>query len=125
MVCDPGAITAGALKLENWRNMQKFYCFVDESGQDTKGGIFIVTVVVLEEDREQVIRFCEDLEIQTRKGTQKWRRSTHQSRRDENDPLTRLADALAGFLRDALGEESSEIVELFQAAKRRGILVEV
>ena len=189
--------------------MQKFYCYVDESGQETRGEIFIVTVVVLEEDREQIRQFCEELEERTGKGVQKWRRSPYPNRqdyirevlrnpnltgklmysvfrstrdyglatvlgiskairwhrpeekhavtiyidalkkssrslystelrklgirtkkvmgirKDENDTLTRLADALAGFLRDALGEESSKAVLLFQTAKRKGILVEV
>ena len=45
--------------------------------------------------------------------------------KDENNALTRLADALAGFLRDSLGEESQDAVQLLHNARRKGILVEV
>jgi hypothetical protein len=45
--------------------------------------------------------------------------------RDESNALTRLADALAGFVRDAIDGNSKEISDLFQKAKRDGVLVEV
>jgi hypothetical protein len=189
--------------------LQKLYCYVDETGQDTKGELFIVTVVILETERNEIRGYCEDLESKTRKGNQKWRGSRHDARRryieailnnpafagklmysvfrdtrdydlatvlgiskairwyepekdhaatvyidglsknsrqlystelrklgiltrkvmgvrrDENNALTRLADALAGFLRDAIGEESREAVRLLHAARRKGVLVEV
>ncbi len=54
--------------------------------------------------------------------------STHKVQgitKDENNPLVRLADAIAGFVRDALDNEHSEITDLFQEAIRSGVLVEV
>lgn len=45
-------------------------------------------------------------------------------RKDENNALTRLADALAGFLRDALGEETQAAARLLHTARQKGILVE-
>jgi hypothetical protein len=45
--------------------------------------------------------------------------------KDENNALTRLADALAGFVRDALDNEPGEIRKLFEDATRRGVLLEV
>jgi hypothetical protein len=44
--------------------------------------------------------------------------------REENDPLIRLADAIAGFLRDVL-EGQTYGQSLYQDALRRGILREV
>ena len=35
---------------------QKLYAYVDESGQDTKGSMFVVSVLVLEEERETVLQ---------------------------------------------------------------------
>ena len=189
--------------------MQKLFCYVDETGQDTRGEIFIVTVVVLEKERNRIIQICENLETSTGKGNRKWRSSSHEARmeyiqailqnrelrgslmysvfrrtrdydlatilgiskaihrhgpqekhaatiyidalpksrrrlystelrklgvrtrkvmgvrRDENNPLTRLADALAGFLRDAIQEDSEEAVRLFHQARSKGMLVEV
>ena len=37
----------------------------------------------------------------------------------------RLADAIAGFVRDALEDETEEITRLFRKAKRDGMLVAV
>ena len=31
---------------------QKFYCYVDETGQDTQGELFIVSVVIADQERE-------------------------------------------------------------------------
>ena len=45
--------------------------------------------------------------------------------RDENNALTRLADTIAGFTGDALGDSSVDIKTLFERAKRSGILIEV
>lgn len=59
---------------------QKLYAYVDESGQDTKGIIFVVGVVVLEEERDQISRWLEELELRTRKGNAKWRKSRHEFR---------------------------------------------
>lgn len=51
---------------------QKLYCYVDETGQDTKGKLFIVSVVVAKEDREELTRFLEKVEIETGKKKVKW-----------------------------------------------------
>ncbi|MEO8395961.1 MAG: hypothetical protein ABI700_23400 [Chloroflexota bacterium] len=45
--------------------------------------------------------------------------------KDENNPLVRLTDSIAGFVRDALDSEGSEIPGLFQQAITTGALVEV
>ena len=34
--------------------IHKLYCYVDESGQDTRGALFVVAAVVAAEDRERV-----------------------------------------------------------------------
>jgi len=45
--------------------------------------------------------------------------------RDESNALTRLADAIAGFVGDALNGHFREIKELYERARREGILIEV
>lgn len=52
--------------------MQKLYCFVDENGQDTEGRIFVVAVVILGEDKDDLFELCEHLEVESRKGKFKW-----------------------------------------------------
>ena len=45
--------------------------------------------------------------------------------RDESNALIRLADAVAGFVRDAQDKDSSDVVALFERAKRTGVIVQV
>lgn len=189
--------------------MHKLYAYIDENGQETQGRIFIVSIVIAEDERDALLTFCELLEKETGKGKLKWgkaeakrrleylrrafadkrfqgklcysvfrstkeydaatvigiERAIHRTKppekygafvyvdglsktkrqdyalalrkagipikkvqgvqKDENNALTRLADALAGFVRDALDNEPGEIRTLFEAAKRKGVLIEV
>ena len=41
----------------NHASRKKLYCYVDESGQDTGGRIFVVGVVVLQEELENYFSF--------------------------------------------------------------------
>lgn len=45
--------------------------------------------------------------------------------RDENNALTRLADAIAGFVRDVLLKEQKDLEDLFEKAMDEKYLVEV
>ena len=46
-------------------------------------------------------------------------------RKDENEPLIRLADAVAGASRDLLEHRDSELREIFALAFQQGVLVEL
>lgn len=190
--------------------MQKLYCYVDENGQETEGRIFIVSVVVLEKEKDELFDFCEQLEQSTGKGKFKWGKAEHSRRvaylrrvfvdqrfkgnlrfrvfrgavdqheatidaiaravrfrkpagryttlvyvdglaktkrhlygnalrnnwgvpnkkvqgvtKDENNALVRLADSIAGFVRDVLDGDEGELRRLFEQARQRGVLVEV
>lgn len=51
----------------------KLYCYVDETGQDTKGELFIVVVVLVTGDeKDQLERDLEIIEVQSGKGKRKW-----------------------------------------------------
>lgn len=54
---------------------QKLYCYVDETGQDTKGRIFIVSVIITKEDRDKIIKILEKIEKETEKKRTKWQRT--------------------------------------------------
>ncbi len=45
--------------------------------------------------------------------------------RDENNSLTRLADAIAGFVRDVLDEEGEDMEKLFKEAIKNESLIKV
>ncbi len=59
---------------------QKFFCYVDETGQDTQGGLFIVSVVVTGRERNQLRQVCKDIERDSRKGRRKWVKTTYSRR---------------------------------------------
>jgi len=189
--------------------MQKLYCYVDETGQDTRGRMFIVAIVVFGGDTGTLSSYCEQLEQDSGKGKFKWGKAEHRRRsdylrrvladsrfenslryavsygttdydgttiraiaetiqqykrsqsytatvyvdglsktkqreysqglrnlgirvrkvrgvtKDENNALTRLADTVAGFVRDALESRSDELQSLYREAIRKQVLIEV
>ena len=185
---------------------QKFYAYVDESGQDTKGGLFVVSVVVTEAERDALRRRLAEIERASGKRERKWTKTRRDERarylerifavpelarhlyyssyrgaqtyvdlsilstakalnavahglyeatifvdglgrterhrfaaglrklritvrkvrgvKDESDEFIRLADAIAGFVRDALeGEET--MGRLLEKARQSGVIREV
>jgi hypothetical protein len=186
---------------------QKLYCYVDETGQDTKGDLFIVAVVVTGEEREELREVCETIEKESGKGNRKWHKTKSEFqvayiqqlvetpilvgklgfatyrfgqdylsftvqtiartlqatqiedyravtlidalphglersvgamlrqqnirsekvrgvRKDENDPLIRLADGVCGWIRSAL-EGQSRMKILYQKALQCGVITDV
>lgn len=51
---------------------QKLYCYVDETGQDTKGKLFVVSVVITKEDRAEIYDLLEKIERESGKKKTKW-----------------------------------------------------
>jgi hypothetical protein len=56
---------------------QKLYAYVDESGQDTEGRFYVVSVALFGTDRDTVLARLEALEDRSRKGRVKWRRARY------------------------------------------------
>ena len=65
------------LKKNLLKYMQKLYCYVDETGQDTEGRFFLVAVVILVNDRENFRFKLRKAEEESGKGTKKWMKATH------------------------------------------------
>ena len=59
---------------------KKLYAYIDESGQDTNGALFVVGVVVLEEERDTVLKELERIEQESGKRNIKWRKARHRMR---------------------------------------------
>lgn len=55
--------------------IQKFYCYVDESGQDTKGLLFVVGVLILESERETIFKELKRIETESGKKKVKWHKA--------------------------------------------------
>ncbi len=60
--------------------MQKLYAYVDEFGQHTKGEVFLVSVVVVQEDRDRLTKLLEEVERSSSKGKVKWMAARHPRR---------------------------------------------
>ena len=185
--------------------MQKLYCYVDETGQDTKGTLFVVTLIMTGDARDQVRASLQRIEATSGKH-KKWKKTVpakrvaylkgvlglralkgkllfahyqqttnypalimdtiakgirttvrgaytatvlidalgkHQRKAigaqlrkrqihlekvrgltDKNDEFIRLADALAGFVRDAL-ERDPVMEPIFNKASRDGVIIQL
>ena len=61
-------------------NETKLYCFVDESGRETEGRLFVVSVVLVGNERDELLEFCERVEKESGKGKFKWRKAEYNYR---------------------------------------------
>ena len=59
---------------------QKIYTYVDESGQDTNGEMFLVSVVVISSKRDTLRVLLKEIETRSRKYRKKWSRTTKSRR---------------------------------------------
>ena len=60
--------------------MKKLYCYVDETGQDTKGVFFLVALVLFSEDRSALRNTLRHIEKRSGKITRKWMKTTLQQK---------------------------------------------
>jgi len=142
---------------------QKLYCYVDESGQDTKGKFkwgkaehtrrmdylkqifsnscfksklrYTVYKEQVNYDMATIMGIAKAVHFREPKeyttlvyvdGLTKTKRQEYGSElRDENNALTRLADSIAGFVRDVLGKESEDMEKVFKEAVENESLIEV
>jgi hypothetical protein len=66
---------------------QKLYCYVDETGQDTKGEWFLVAVIVLADKKEKVEKNLLEFEHQSGKHKTKWHKAKHRQRQSYLDKI--------------------------------------
>lgn len=59
---------------------KKFYCYVDETGQDARSEAFIVVAVVSDEEQAELRRQIESIEQETGIGIRKWHKASHKRR---------------------------------------------
>lgn len=188
---------------------RRFYCYVDETGQDTKGNIFIVSVIITAKSQEEIAVFIREIEASSGKSQFKWGRAVLKQRlefidqifsqsknklavyysvykdttefknstvltiaksinaredykkhtfniyvdglskkderyygsqlhhlgihtkkvkgvkKDENNPMIRLADSICGFVRDVMEKSTEEAEKIFKRAVKDKVLVEV
>ena len=52
--------------------MQKLYCYIDETGQDAGSKFFLVSVVIAEDERDDLVKELTEIEKKSGKGNVKW-----------------------------------------------------
>src|SRR4030042_437470 len=67
--------------------MRKLYCYVDESGQDTYGEIFLVSIVLVGKERDQLKEKLLEIEKKTGKKIYKWRKTKFETRNEYLDQV--------------------------------------
>ncbi len=100
--------------------MGKIYCYVDESGQETQGKIFLVSVVIVESDREHLAQLLQDIEKKSEKGTGKWTK-TKDSRRKAYIEATLSQRSFQGKLFYCQYRSTREYVKLTVSATASAI----
>ncbi len=56
------------------------YCYVDETGQDTTGALFVVGIAVVGAAQAELLRLCEQYERQSGKGRVKWLKAGYEQK---------------------------------------------
>jgi hypothetical protein len=101
---------------------QKLYCYVDETGQDTMGEFFLVSVVITATEREMLVKQLEEIERVTGKGRRKWL----QTRRSQRSLyITRILSLplLRGKLHYAVYHDTTDYLARTVLATARAITV--
>lgn len=71
--------------------MQKLYCYIDETGQDTRGRLFVVAAVITAANREHVRELLQKIERVSGKGKKKWTKATRRQRHTYMDQVVQTA----------------------------------
>lgn len=97
------------------------YVYVDESGQDTGGIMFVVSALVLQEEREQILEILRAIEERSKKGNMKWRKSRYAYRQSYLEEIK-----LCGYLHNKIFFEvfsdTKKYIELTAYAAAKAIL---
>jgi len=102
-------------------NKNKLYAYIDESGQDTKGLIFIVSILVLEKERENICQILEKIENESGKKNTKWNKSKHKFRKKYIEEITKRDELKNKIFFDTFSD-TKKYIELTSFATAKAIL---
>ena len=106
---------------QRMKRAQKLYAYVDESGQDTRGRMFVVGIVVLEQEREKIGQELERIEEQSGKRIKKWHKASHDHRIAYFEDITR-SRVFHDTLFFEIFTESRKYIEMTSYATAKAIL---
>lgn len=100
---------------------QKIYCYADETGQDTKGQLFLVSVIVGDKERDELRKVVEQIEEYTGKRYIKWQKTNHNIRVAYLEQLMQ-ADILKGKVFFSVYKQTQAYVDLTILTVAKSIL---
>lgn len=102
-------------------NKKKLYAYVDESGQDTKGLVFVVSILILEQEREVVCELLEKIEADSGKKNTKWNKSKHDFRKAYIEEIIKVEELKKKIFFDTFSD-TKKYIELTSFATAKAIL---
>jgi len=106
---------------EENKKRRKIYAYIDESGQDTKGLIFIVSILVIEEERETILKELEFIEKKSKKKNIKWNKANHNFREKYLEEMLKM-NKLRGRIFFDTFSDSKKYIQLTSFATAKVIL---
>lgn len=100
---------------------KKLYAYIDESGQDTKGLIFIVSILVSDEDQDFICNELEKIEIESGKKNLKWNKSKHDIRKSYIEGILKMNKLKNGIFFEIFND-TKKYIELTSFATAKAIL---
>jgi len=100
---------------------RKLYAYIDESGQDTKGLFFVVSVLILEQEREIILAELEKIETASGKKNTKWNKSRPKFRQVYIESLLNIAK-LKDRIFFEIFSDTKKYIELTSFAAAKSIL---
>jgi len=76
---------------------EKIYCYVDETGQDTLGKMFLVAVVLIAKEKAKIEEQLLLIEHESKKGTTKWHKAKHTQREKYIKSIGKIKELRGGF----------------------------
>jgi hypothetical protein len=107
--------------MEEGKKRKRLYVYVDESGQDTKGLIFIISAIVIEKDQELLMKVLEKIEGKTGKKNYKWNRAHYLYRRAYIEALVDC-QSLQNTVFFTIFRDNKEYIQLTVSATAQAIL---
>ncbi|MBI2458979.1 MAG: DUF3800 domain-containing protein [Parcubacteria group bacterium] len=100
---------------------KKIYAYVDESGQDTKGLVFVVSVLIMERERENLADKLENIEKASGKNNLKWHKARRECRQEYIKGISRL-DILRNKIFFEIFSDTKKYLELTAYVTAKAIL---
>ncbi|HRZ95361.1 MAG TPA: DUF3800 domain-containing protein [Candidatus Moranbacteria bacterium] len=100
---------------------KKLYVYVDESGQDTKGLIFVVGILVFEKEKSALMEKLGKIEKKSGKNNVKWNKCKYEFRKDYIEKIG-SADIFRDKLFFEVFSDTKKYIELTSYATAKAIL---